>query len=156
MNKYKSLESVLNMDLNFLQFENFWKSALWMFLFLLVICYYTPILLITEEKPTVLWFSTQNYIESSVQFLWYNIRWWDQQFSRQNKAEKSLSNNWTSFVNLWGKFTGSVFERGAIYALFSLSPEQKSKGVVSASPGMLIINSHVISSKLGLLMPLMA
>ena len=37
-----------------------------MILFLLVICYCTPTLLKTAEKPTVIWFSTQNYFESTV------------------------------------------------------------------------------------------
>ena len=68
MSQYKSLESVLKMDLNFFHIADFSKSARWMILFLPVICYYTPILLKTAEKPTVIWFSTQNYFKSTVTF----------------------------------------------------------------------------------------
>ena len=70
MSQYKSLESVLKMELNFFHIAYFSKSARWMILFLLVVCYYTLIILKTAEKPTVIWFFIQNYFKSTV-LRWY-------------------------------------------------------------------------------------
>ena len=66
MSQYNSVESLLKMSQIFFYIADFSKSARWMFLFLLVICYHTPILHKTAEKPTVIWLFTQNYFKRTV------------------------------------------------------------------------------------------
>ena len=54
MSQYNSLESALQIDLIFLYFKDYSKSAQGMIIFLLVTCSYILILLKNAEKPTVI------------------------------------------------------------------------------------------------------
>ena len=66
MSQYNSVESALKMVLIFFYFQDYSKSARGMISFLLDICFFTPILHKTAEKPTVMWIFTQNCFESTV------------------------------------------------------------------------------------------
>ena len=56
MSQYNFIESALKKDLIFIFFEDFLKSTWWMILFLLVLCFYTPIPHKTAEKPSYMIF----------------------------------------------------------------------------------------------------
>ena len=60
------IESALKMVLIFFYFQDYSKSARGMISFLLDLCFFTPILHKTAEKPTVMWIFTQNCFESRV------------------------------------------------------------------------------------------
>ena len=70
MSQYNSVESALKMVLIFFYFQDYSKSARGMISFLLDICFFTPILHKTAEKPTVMWIFTQNCFESTVAGYW--------------------------------------------------------------------------------------
>ena len=71
MSQYNSVESALKMVLIFFYFQDYSKSARGMISFLLDICFFTPILNKTAEKPTVMWIFTQNCFESTVLGEWF-------------------------------------------------------------------------------------
>ena len=66
MSQYNSQEFALKMGPIFFYFEYFSKISREMILFLLVTCSYTPIPHKNAEKPTVIWFFTQNFFKSTV------------------------------------------------------------------------------------------